>query len=475
MDMKTNSPNVHNHKIRGWVLALAGLSFLVVLAFGSLALLSGDNDGLPPVRSTRTAAALTPIDTPMGATPIAAEPTPLPTPTIQLPDPDPWDGKSRVTILILGLDYADWEGTDRLGPPRSDAMMLLTVDPVKRTAGMLSIPRDLWVEIPNMLGMHKINTAHRFGEIYRLPGGGPGLAIRTVEQLLGVPVNYYASIDFYAFQALIDEIGGIELDVPAAIEIDPIGPGGKVVLEPGRQYLDGALALAYARNRYTPGDDFDRARRQQQVILAVRDRVLRLDMLPLLVFRAPTIYTSLSEGVRTNLSLEQMIRLAWLAREIQPGDIQRAAIGPREIMADQGPDGQSVYIPIPERIQAVRDQIFTTSEAGSSGPMTTSELVAAEHARINIVNESGDPELGEKTAAYLIENGLNVDQVVESENARTFTRLIDQTHNPYTFRRLINLLRVNPGQVWIQLDYSVNTDLTILLGRDWAETNPLQP
>jgi len=185
-----------------------------------------------------------------------------------------------VTILILGLDYADWEGTDRLGPPRSDAMMLLTVDPVKRTDGMLSIPRDLWVEIPNILGMHKINTAHRFGEIYRLPGGGPGLAIRTVEQLLGVPVNYYATIDFYAFEALIDELGGIELDVSAAIEIDPICPGGKVVLEPGRQHLDGALALAYARNRYTPGDDFDRSRRQQQVILAVRDRVLRLDMLP---------------------------------------------------------------------------------------------------------------------------------------------------------------------------------------------------
>ncbi len=451
---------------------MAALLTVPALIFG-LPALFGNQTPAPSAAAITDSPGAQPVIPSLPSETIPAAPTPAHTPTIQLPEPDPWDGQSRVTILLLGLDYADWEGTDRLGPPRSDAMLLLTIDPRKRSAGMLSIPRDLWVEIPNMLGMHKINTAHRFGEIYRLPGGGPGLAMRTVSQLLDVPINYYVTIDFYAFQALIDEVGGVEVEVASQIEVDPIGPENKVTLEPGRQHMDGALALAYARNRYTAGDDFDRARRQQQVILALRDKVLSLDMLPRLVLRAPAIYSRLSEGVRTNLPLEDAVRLAWLAREIKAEDIQRAAIGVREITTGEGPDGQAVYIPIPERIQAVRDSIFTTSQPGMSGPMTTEELIAAENAAVRIINESGNPQLGKATAAYLREQGITVLEVVESDQPRARTRLIDQTHNPYTFRRLINLLRVNPGEVWIRLDYQAGADLTLLLGRDWAENNPL--
>lgn len=475
MDKNPPGARAQFHINKGWAVALAALLLLPALIFGLPALFGGEQPTPPPPAAGTSQAGMQAAAPGQPSATIPAAPTPLPTATIQLPEPDPWDGKSRVTILVLGLDYADWEGTDRLGPPRSDAMMLLTIDPLGHKAAMLSIPRDLWVEIPNMLGMHKINTAHRFGELYRLPGGGPGLAMRTVSQLLDVPINYYVTIDFYAFEALIDELGGIELEVTNRIEIDPIGPENKVTLEPGRHSLNGALALAYARNRYTAGDDFDRARRQQQIILAARDKVLRLDMLPTLVLRAPAIYTRLSEGVRTNLPLEDAIRLAWLAREIKAEDIQRAAIGPREITGGEGPDGQAVYIPIPERIQAVRDSIFTTSLPGQSGPMTTAELIAAENAAVRIVNESGDPELGELTAGYLRQQGLTVLEISEGERPRARTRLIDQTHNPYTFRWLINLLRVNPGEVWIRLDYESGADLTLLLGRDWAENNPLGP
>ena len=98
----------------------------------------------------------------------------------------PWDGANRVTILVMGLDYRDWEGE---GPSRTDTMMLLTMDPVSRTAGILSIPRDLWVNIPGF-DYGKINTAYFLGELYNLEGGGPGLAIKTVEELLGVDINY---------------------------------------------------------------------------------------------------------------------------------------------------------------------------------------------------------------------------------------------------------------------------------------------
>ena len=87
------------------------------------------------------------------------------------------------------------------------------------TAGMLSIPRDLWVSIPGF-DYGKINTAYQLGEAFKLPGGGPGLAIDTVERLIGVPVQYYAQIDFSVFVSFIQEIHGIKIDVPYEIYID---------------------------------------------------------------------------------------------------------------------------------------------------------------------------------------------------------------------------------------------------------------
>ena len=400
--------------------------------------------------------------------------TATPSPTIDLPRPDPWDGKGRVTILVLGLDYADWENTDRVGPPRSDTMILLTVDPVGKTAGILSIPRDLWVSMPGIQGYHKINTAHRFGELYNMPGGGPGLAMRTVEELLGVPVNFYARIDFKAFEEFIDELGGVEIDVLNEIKVDPIGPGNTVILQPGKQLLDGPTALAYARNRSTVGDDFDRSERQQQVILAIRQRVLSPGRLPLLVVKAPLLYQQLSAGIQTNLTLEQAIKLAWLAQDIPQENIQRLQIGNDAVTYDTAPNGESIYVPIPERVRQIRDQIFTSSSSSSPQPMTTEELIAAEYVRITLVNQTGDAALGDRTVRYLEEKGLSIIETVQSDKTRPLTRLVDLASNPYTLRALINLLQVSPGEIYVSLDMTANTDMMVYLGEDWAKDNPLE-
>jgi polyisoprenyl-teichoic acid--peptidoglycan teichoic acid transferase len=196
------------------------------------------------------------------------------------PQPRPWDGASRVTVLVMGLDYRDWEEGE--GAARTDTMILFTIDPLSKTAGMLNIPRDLWVNIPGF-GYERINTAYRQGVVYNYPGGGPGLAIDTVEQFIGVPIHFYAQIDFYAFEQFINELDGIQVDVPYEIRVDPLGPGNTVTLEPGVQVMDGPIALAYARARYTEGGDFDRGMRQQQVIMAMRSRILKVDRLPMLV------------------------------------------------------------------------------------------------------------------------------------------------------------------------------------------------
>ena len=144
--------------------------------------------------------------------------TAVPQTQLNQPTAQPWNGVSRVTILIMGLDYRDTQKNDI---PRSDTMMLLTIDPVTKTAGMLSIPRDLWVNIPNF-DYSTINVAYRLGISYNLPGGGPQLATETVEQLLGVPINFYAVIDFTAFIKFIDTIGGVVI-IPNRMYLYKIG------------------------------------------------------------------------------------------------------------------------------------------------------------------------------------------------------------------------------------------------------------
>lgn len=283
-------------------------------------------------------------------------------------EPRPWDGKSRVTLLVMGIDYRDWESG--AGAPRSDTMMLVTLDPITRQAGMLSIPRDLWVEIPGF-GHNRINTAYMFGEAYNVPGGGPALAVRTVERLIGVPISYYAVVDFHTFERMVDEIGGVDVVVAEPIRIARIDGKAKV-LEPGAHHLDGPDALAYARVRKGAGDDFGRAERQQEVLQKILERVVRLDMLPTLVQKAPALYQELAEGVRTDLSLEQIVSLAWSSIQIPRESIHSGVIGPPKMVGfHTQPDGAQVLRPVPDTIRELRDRIFTqTSAYGPSVPLT---------------------------------------------------------------------------------------------------------
>ncbi len=396
--------------------------------------------------------------------------TPNPTatsqPTEALPTPDPWDGKGRVTVLVMGVDYADWANSDRAGPPRSDSMILLTIDPATKTAGMLSIPRDLWVSIPGIDGENKINTAYRFGELYNLPGGGPELATRTVEHILGIPINFYVKIDFTAFEDFINEIHGVKIYVQQPITVTVIGSDKKVTLDPGWVTLPGDIALAYVRDRYTANDDFDRSARQQQVILAIRDRILSFSMLPTLVLHAPALYRELSTGLTTNMSLSDIIQLAWLAQQIQPENIRSAVIGPPAVTPAKSADGEDILLPNWSQIQAVMNQVFTSSTPGVTNGMSEPDRVTSENARIEIIDESGSPGLGQKAAAYLQSTGLNVVKVTAGTQTRPLTRVIDQSDEPFTLRRLIDIFKIHNSEIYVQITSQPEADLVVYLGED---------
>jgi LCP family protein required for cell wall assembly len=375
------------------------------------------------------------------------------------PTPVQWDGVKRITILILGLDYRDWEAGEKA---RSDSMILLTVDPISKTAGMLSIPRDMWVVIPGA-DYYKINTAYFIG--------GPQLAAQTVEQFLGVPVDYYAQIDFNAFVQFIDILGGLDMKIRDAIKVDPVGPGNTIILEPGTQTLSGAVALAYARNRYTKFDDFDRARRQQEVIMAVRNQVVNLKMIPTLVAKSPQLYKELSNGIHTNLTLDQVIRLAYLMEQIPPENITKAVIGTNMVSFAKSSDGLDILLPIPDRIRELRDSVFNTTIPagkeiyGDDWP----ELLRQEGARVEISDASRVDGLGERTAAYLREKGINVTGVSLSPGSSTVSSIKNYSGMVYTAQYLANLFEIDGFRVESKYQQGSPVDIVLMIGKDWAK------
>ena len=393
-------------------------------------------------------------------------------PVLEGPQPEPWDGASRVTLLVMGLDYRDWEAGE--GAPRTDTMILLSVDPVTKTAGILSIPRDLWVSMPGFEDPNRINTAYRFGEIYELPGGGPELAMKTVEGVLGLDINYYALIDFFAFEKFIDQLGGIKVDVEKTIKVDPI-EGNTIHLKSGPVVLHGNLALAYARARNTKGGDFDRAERQQKVIMGIRNRILSSNALPTLIGRAPAIYNDLASGIHTNMNLDEAIKLAWLAQQISEENIKRGVIGTDQITFGTSPEGDQVLKPRPEQVRILRDEIFTASGPASPAmsDLTPKELMQAENARVSVLNGSGAGGLASQTADFLKADGVNLTETGDAPEPYAATTIISYTGNPYTVRYLVDLMSISPNRIYHRYDPSSPVDIVIYLGYDWANTNPM--
>jgi LCP family protein required for cell wall assembly len=442
-------------------LALLGLAFLVALGLSLYLVLGLVGSGQGPWNALQNWLSI-PALAPWGNAPVATGQPAL--------APQGWTGESRVSILLMGVDSRQ-EGPGQ-GPGLTDTMILISLDPVAMTAGILSIPRDLWVNIPGF-GNDKINKAYFDGEANRLPGGGPALAMQTVHNFLGVPVQYYVVVDFFSFTTLIDDIGGIDVKVPeTTLRIHPLGPAKTVRLHQGLNHLDGATALAYARDRDTPGGDFDRARRQQQVIYAVRDKVLSLNMLPTLVVRAPQLYRAVAGGLQTDLTLSQILALAWTAKGIPSQNIASGIIGPDQLQSISTVDGLEVLLPDLRKARALANQVLNASGAPASPAPTLDPAAIApkEGAQIELVNGSGAPGLAAATRDYLVRHGFSADKISLADAPIRYpsTQVIDFRGMPYTVGYLVELMHVSPSnELSQQAGGPKGTDVQVILGTDW--------
>ncbi len=255
----------------------------------------------------------------------------------------------RLTVLVMGIDRREDE---QQGPWRTDSMILISIDPQSDSIAILSTPRDLFVTIPNYgHGEYRdrINTAFYYGDLTEYPGGGPALAMQTIRRNFGIVVDRHLVIDFNGFQRIINALGGIEVDVPKQI-IDtryPTEDDGYMTIRfnPGLQTMTGERALIYSRTRKSTSD-FDRAARQQQVIMAIRNRVLSLDLIASLT---PTtlseLILALEDSIRTDITLDEVLSLAQVANRVKDKNIKRMVIDPNMVSNYITHQGARVLLP----------------------------------------------------------------------------------------------------------------------------------
>jgi LCP family protein required for cell wall assembly len=377
-----------------------------------------------------------------------------------------WTGTDRVSVLILGIDQRMQEKDDYW---RTDTMILATLDPVTMQAGLLSIPRDLWVPIPGYTE-NRINTAHALGDAYNHPGGGPALAVETVEYNLGVEIDYYVRINFQAFVDGVDLIGGIDIDVPEPIDdyCYPTPDYGceQLHIDAGPQHFYGDMALKYARVRHTSGGDFDRARRQQQVIDAVIERITDQKLLPQLAARASEIWAIVDESVKIdpNLQLDEIIALANLATRITDEDRRFFVIDETCTLFAETPDRQQILIPLRDRIREVRDEFLGLTPRAGSVP-----TVSEEAATVTVLNGTATAGLAYAATESLEAGSIRVSSYENADRADYDTSLVILNRDkPKTAERILAILGMPHSAVVHGSNPTAQYDVVVILGADFA-------
>jgi LCP family protein required for cell wall assembly len=244
---------------------------------------------------------------------------------------------ARINVLIFGIDWTT--PFDVLA--RSDTVILSTFMPHKPYTGMLSIPRDLWVNITRF-GENRINTAHYFAEA-ETPGNGPFILMDTIRNNFGVDVNYYVRLRFEGFKDIVDAMGGLDINLsePAA------------GYEAGRYHLTGNKALAFARQRYG-SDDFFRMEHGQLLIKSAIKQMMN----PMKWWRLPKIILAIRRSIDTNVPVWVWPRIAFTFVRLGPNGIDNRTISREMVEPFLTSDGAQVLLPRWELIQPVLIDMF---------------------------------------------------------------------------------------------------------------------
>lgn len=327
--------------IQGWGVAAAPASSGIPVAIATKTATTGPTATAQPTATQR------PSETPQPTA--TTTPTITPTPTSVLPDAQP------MTVLLLGLDARPGEGMRA----RSDALMLVHIDPQRGDVGVLSMPRDLWLNIPGY-GESKVNAAFYQGEIAQPNGGGIAAAKQTLSNAYNLPIDYGVVIDFAGFRSLIDALGGITVDVPKELYDGqfPTEDYGYTVAHflPGPQQMDGSTALMYARTRH-PDSDFERIKRQQLVMLGIANKIRERGALQNL-HEADQLTAALTPYIHTDMPPDLVLSMLWNMREIDPAKARRYTVD-SSLLWETSVNGAYALVPQQGVLPALGQKLLT--------------------------------------------------------------------------------------------------------------------
>jgi LCP family protein required for cell wall assembly len=379
-----------------------------------------------------------------------------------MPLPD-WTDRDRLNVLLLGIDHRDDEPIDG---SRSDTMMLVSIDPSTRSVVMVSLPRDLWVSIPGH-GEQRINVAHMVG--------GPELAMRTVGANFGLRVDHYARVDFRGFEQIVNTLGGVFLDVERPIKDDeyPTEDYGimRIYIPPGPQWLDGKTALQYARSRHSE-NDFGRARRQQRLLVAMRDRAIQANM----IFKAWELIPLAQKTMSTNFGPLELAKLAKLSTEIDRDRVANLVIDTEYASPILTADGADVLVPDRMAVQsAINRALARAAAAPTSVPASVPESASAAQppappapTRVEVLNGTTRQGLARATADWLQQKGFEVTRVDSADRPDyPQTQLMAQPGQESAAAALASALGLPQTQVQPLPQVPGTVDVRLILGQNY--------
>jgi LCP family protein required for cell wall assembly len=361
----------------------------------------------------------------------------------------PYQISRPVNILVMGIKPHPgvvWNTSPAAFTGSSDTMLLLRLNPDRKSIRVLSIPKDSQVVLPEV-GLGKISLANSLG--------GPALAARTVSRTLNnVPIDGYVRITTNALQQLVDQLGGVEIFVPQRMSYQDTTQQLQIDLDPGWQTLNGEQAEQFVRFRSSNAGELDRVQRQQLLIKALRDRLTSPAALP----RLPQIARIMRSYIDTNLSPEESLAIVNFTAAINPENLQMLLLPGDLSPFSKDPSSYWIYTPGQDQIMSKYFGAEIIGAAQKPKPLTS--------VKIAIQNASGKPNLSQQVAQYLKQRGFDKVYIVSDWlDSQRQTEIIAQKGNREAAANLQKVLGL--GNIEVAAIGDLGSSLTIRVGKDW--------
>lgn len=368
------------------------------------------------------------------------------------------NGQDTVNFLLIGSDRRS-----QTGSTRTDTMVVAILRPNEGQVSLISIPRDLWVSIPGYEN-NRINTAYQLGKSTGYPGGGAGLLKDTIQYNLGIRIDHTAMVDFNGFSKIVNTLGGVDVPVVCPYTdwrlIDPsYNPEIEAnwylhTVEPGVIHMDGDLALWYARSRQK-SSDFDRGRRQQEVLRALFVQALQTGTLT----RIPELYNDLKDSVETDLGLGDLLQLSVYAPKMSNADIRSFYIRPPIVNSWITSGGAYVLSPDQELLQQMLAEALSPS----------AKTVERQAIVIDVMNGTNIPGYETLAATRLNYAGYETHIIPSERQDYAYSVLIDRTavQDRNFSDPILNVMGLLPGSLISSPDPNNTASYLLILGYDY--------